>query len=717
MIPPTMAEERESSGSPAERKTLATRFEQTVKDLMSRLEFDGVDGARDNFLVNGIQVDVCGGHEDTLIVVECTRSSRVDQERSLRAKISQLRGTYLSLQKGFQALNGYKNYKHLQLVLATQHIKVRREDRDFANAAPGPRVYIWDDNLREYYEDLFEKIGPYAKFNLLGEMGIRPIKQGVLKLSALEYLVGKTRMYLFFVDPKVLLEVAYVARRERPAERFYQREIKKARLKAIAAYINSPGNLLPNNLIIAFGPGVARHVKFQEQSSVGGDFKTQMETGGAKVGTLEFPMNYRSCWVVDGQHRLYSFIQVARAMAVPVLAFKDLELERQCKFFLDINKFQKPVNADLIWDLNGEMLPSEQDGIISNVVKKLNDDPSPFCRRVFIPSRGARKKRGTFLRMAGFCLAIKRVRLVSPNTKSRVANPFYIEDATAMVESLSKRLSEYFFCVSEVLQHDWQRGKKGFSAHDIGVAVFIRFLEKIIARHKDKGIPDLKTYRRYLSPLEELLKDSTRLHRWRKSGSSEGAKDEILVEFINHVASALNDVKFGTQTGLSGKDVFVVLEENFQNLVKKEYGMRLLEKVPQDIRNTIQKRLETQRIGQEKAYRELTLGQCAQIFRTDRPAFYQHFVLEDKASFYSEDAFGVAMTHVTRMRNMESHSKGSQRQLGDEDLLRTYMEKINGCLSRALQADYVGADQDIVDEGSDQDTKDQNEEELDGDKI
>jgi hypothetical protein len=179
----------------------------------------------------------------------------------------------------------------------------------------------------------------------------------------------------------------------------------------------------------------------------------------------------------------------------------------------------------------------------------------------------------------------------------------------------------------------------------------------------------------------------------------------------------VNDTEFRIQAGSPGKDVFVVLEENLQNLVKRAYGIHLLERVPQDIRNTIQRRIETRKLDQERAYRELTLGQYTQIFRTDRKVFCRYFVAEDKTSFYSEDLFDVAITHITRMRNIEHHSSGYQRQLGDEDLLRTYLEKINGCLARILQDDYVGSDQDITGEDDDHGAVDQDEEEPDDDKT
>ena len=71
---------------------------------------------------------------------------------------------------------------------------------------------------------------------------------------------------------------------------------------------------------------------------------------------------------------------------MPVVAFQDLPIEDQCRIFLDINKYQKPVPPDLVWDLNGVMLKPEEEGIISNTVKQMNAD-GPLRFMVYIRKR------------------------------------------------------------------------------------------------------------------------------------------------------------------------------------------------------------------------------------------------------------------------------------------------------------------------------------------
>lgn len=147
-----------------DRKLRATEFEESIKVFLERLAFANVDGAKDSFRIGGNQVDVCGGHENTLLVIECFRSQAADKEAILRSKIREFRGSQQALERGFRSHSVYGKYKRFQYILAVKNVRVRREDLDLANERP--RIYIWDDNFREYYEDLFQKIGVYAKYNL-----------------------------------------------------------------------------------------------------------------------------------------------------------------------------------------------------------------------------------------------------------------------------------------------------------------------------------------------------------------------------------------------------------------------------------------------------------------------------------------------------------------------------------------------------------------------
>lgn len=514
-------------------------------------------------------------------------------------------------------------------------------------------------------------------------------------------------MYLFFANPQFLLEVSYVARRDRPGERYYQRLIKKKRLDAIASYVNA-GNLLPNNIIIAFGGGVQRAVDFHENTPIHADLRHQLESLNIRHGTLEFPRDYRSCWVVDGQHRLYAFMKVTKPSVVPVLAFKDLDIERQCSIFLDINKYQKRVPADLVWDLNGEMIPSQQDGVISNVVKLLNEE-TPLRHKFYIPSKGFKKHQDQ-IKMAGMCLSIKRVRLASANTVSKIQNPFYVSDPKELVKKLGQGLSEYLTVVSTVLRNDWALGKDGFVLTDGGLSVMVRFFEKIVARVKETGIPTTLDYQKYLRPLVDFLEkeysseDARR--KLRRGSSSEGGKDELVRDFVLYVKKSLNDPLFGGEISHPGIKEIMHLEKRLQDLICDIYATderedRLAGRIPEDTFKMLEKQAASRGISPKHYYQLLTLGQCVNVMRSDRGSFFPSFINNDATGFATEKDFETALDHVLRMRRPETHSTLHQKRLGDDELLTVYLRRLNGCLDNCLPSDP-----DLDDEEDDADSDD-----------
>ena len=153
-------------------KQKATEFENQIKSLLEHMEFNDIDGARDDFLVNGVQVDVCGGWGNALLVIECKRKEELG-EKNLRAAISEFRGKIPVLEDGFKNHKynskwDYSKYSFFKYIMVTQNIEVRKEDIAYANTRPS--IYLWNDDFLAYYNDLYSFIKPYSKFSLLGEM-------------------------------------------------------------------------------------------------------------------------------------------------------------------------------------------------------------------------------------------------------------------------------------------------------------------------------------------------------------------------------------------------------------------------------------------------------------------------------------------------------------------------------------------------------------------
>jgi DNA sulfur modification protein DndB len=279
-------------------------------------------------------------------------------------------------------------------------------------------------------------IGSAAKYNLLGEMGVEPNPKSFTRVPAWRTRIGSSVAYLFFIEPQKLLQASYVARREVGNERHYQRILQKTRIRSIKRFLRK-GRSFPNSIIVAFN----KAPDFTPYPEVAKQYPWWPDQTG--FGCLAFPADYRSCWIIDGQHRLYGFSDVRTSANISVVAFHKLPLEKQAEYFIEINREQKPVDPDLIWDLQGTIHPSSDDGVISNAVRKLNENP-PLEKKIHIPLAGPKAKKQ--LKFSGICLTVRKTRLTKETTISMTAtqkNPLHSRNHERTVEKVSKAIAHF----------------------------------------------------------------------------------------------------------------------------------------------------------------------------------------------------------------------------------------------------------------------------------
>lgn len=72
----------------------------------------------------------------------------------------------------------------------------------------------------------------------------------------------------------------------------------------------------------------------------------QVENAISRIGILYLPQLYRSAYIIDGQHRLYGYADSKHTEdnTVPVVAFVNLDKDKQVELFMEINENQKAVS-------------------------------------------------------------------------------------------------------------------------------------------------------------------------------------------------------------------------------------------------------------------------------------------------------------------------------------------------------------------------------------
>jgi DGQHR domain-containing protein len=184
------------------------------------------------------------------------------------------------------------------------------------------------------------------------------------RLPALEIRQGQRRLYQFAIDGKRLPEVTTVSRIHRDDEGHiggYQRPEVLRHVKAIRTYLESPGALMPNALVVAFDT----RVRFVPSADAPGDADT-------RVGTLIIPIDPslsepdKPGWVVDGQQRSAAIRDAdVERFPIPVVGFITDDLREQRAQFILVNS-TRPLPKGLIH----ELLPSTEGALPAALARK-----------------------------------------------------------------------------------------------------------------------------------------------------------------------------------------------------------------------------------------------------------------------------------------------------------------------------------------------------------
>jgi DNA sulfur modification protein DndB len=375
-----------------------------------------------------------------------------------------------------------------------------------ANAvlAADKKIIVWREAELEYYGRLVKHLGSAARFQIYSITFPEARVREPIQVPAIRGGKGKGKYYCFVTQPDKLLQVAYVHhRRSTPQElqESYQRMLNRSRLNRISDFITG-GGYFANNIIINF----IERPTFRP-------FPKQQQAGEVAFGMLEFPREYASAWIIDGQHRLYGYADNPKKQdaTVAVLAFDRLPVKEQAKLFVDINREQKAVPPNLLWDLYSDIYydsPEAQDQTwrtISLVVKRLDSDKdSPLRDHVRIPSVTPKGRSMTNLTMATVCEALKETRLLNATE-----GLLYATDYESTVEFAAQRLKAYLSLAAHAFPQDWGKGDRGLLRTNIGIRILLIILKEILLYFRNLG--EERIYKR--SDLSEFRTRTEKLLR------------------------------------------------------------------------------------------------------------------------------------------------------------------------------------------------------------
>lgn len=428
------------------------------------------------------QIDVLALDDETAVVAEC-KSAESMKSRSLQAEISEFDSVKKQIANAIRA-HGGPDYKP-KIIWMMVTARIRWKENDLARAKDRQIHVVREHELR-YFMEIAKTLGRAAKYQFHAEFlkgqPIPALSQTFVMAS--RFKLGGRHAYAFTISATDLLRRAFVNHRDLrdpSGAPTYQRLINPGRLKKIASFLES-GGYFANSILVNFH----HDLRF--------DIGQKDPAGETHFGQLYLPDTYKSCWIIDGQHRLYGAAVVsdpAFAPAIPVVAFERLPAEDEANLFATINREQKPVQKKLLDELDGELKWGSDDhrealnAIAVRALDMLRGEVlGPFEDRIALPGMRGRQQPLTVPQLKPAILQSGLIGRISSRDGGFVAGPLTGSSHEETLSNLTSFLSDFFEGIRQVNPDRWA-GSDVPLCHNVAIAAIIRLTGDLV-RHLER---------------------------------------------------------------------------------------------------------------------------------------------------------------------------------------------------------------------------------------
>lgn len=326
---------------------------------------------------------------------------------------------------------------------------------------------------------------------------LKAMKNLELRALEIEQPSGR-RLYLMGVDVKQVHRFAAVSRVKRVDGRLegYQRLEEKEHVETIRDYLEQPGAMVPNAVVLAFGSAVTFHPDTGAQ-------------GSARPGVLVIPLMPEGTeeaelpgFIIDGQQRCAAGRDAAvDSFTLPAVAFIEDDRGVQGDQFIRVNSV-KPLKPSLITELlpltSGALPPKlYRRRLPAIIMESLNQDEDSPLRGLVITCTNIRRTGKTAAKWAG------RTGLIADNSILRALENsindgalyhlLELEDANrdeAVVAPGLDLLKRWWGVVRDVFPDAWGKDpKESRLFHGAGIVTMGLMLDGICALTKNNQPP------------------------------------------------------------------------------------------------------------------------------------------------------------------------------------------------------------------------------------
>lgn len=425
------------------------------------------------------QIDVLALDDETAVVAEC-KSAESMKSKSLQAELSEFDSVKKQIANAIRA-HGGPGYKP-KIIWLMVTARIRWKENDLARAKDRQIHVVREHELR-YFMEIAKTLGRAAKYQFHAEFlrgqSIPALTQTYVMAS--RFRLGGRHAYSFTISAEDLLRRAFVNHRDLrdpSGAPTYQRLINPGRLKKIAGFLEG-GGYFANSVLVNFH----NDMRFDH-----GERDPASET---QFGRLYLPDTYKSCWIIDGQHRIYGAAVVndsSKAPSIPVVAFERLPAEEEANLFATINREQKQVQKKLLDELDGELKWGSDDpkeALSAIAVRSLDmlrgEVLGPFEDRIALPGMRGRQQPLTVPQLKPAILQSALIGRLSVRDGRLVDGPLTGAKDEETLANLTSFLSTFFEAIRSVNPDRWA-GSSVPLCHNVAVAALIRLSAELV-RH------------------------------------------------------------------------------------------------------------------------------------------------------------------------------------------------------------------------------------------
>jgi DGQHR domain-containing protein len=462
------------------------------------------------------QVDVFAKDDETVVIAEC-KACKVPTKRSLLKDLNEFAGLMKPMADAIRKHYGDSFKPKVIWCFVTENIRWSKED---LKRASDHNIKVIQGLELIYFEEFSKKLGPAARFQFHAEY-LENQKVPALagrKVPAVKTKLGGKTAYLFSALAKDVLRIAFVNHRDLrdpSGAPSYQRIVKPARLKQIGEFLDN-GKYFPNTILLNF------HRKPQFEQTAKDDVSS------VSFGNLVLPDRYKSCWIIDGQHRLYGTTYTKNEYDTPLffIGFDSVSGSDEANIFVEINSKQATVPPTLLSALEGEVkwdsdVPKERlSAIASRAVDLLNTRGSgPLEGKVVSPGITAGSSQPLNLRSIQDRINQSGlIGTINSRTGDIVHGPCWDGKSEATLQRTVSLLELHFEEVRLANPDRWEAGKPGLLCTNFGVGSHIRLISELISYASGKHgfepqaseIEDLyQVLAPFISPVLDFIRKAT----------------------------------------------------------------------------------------------------------------------------------------------------------------------------------------------------------------